>query len=140
MRKERRDLPLDLDFAFELLYIGFYTKTEVVVHTRRCEMMTTGKAPSTLNELRKLIDSTDDGENGLIQQWLQYTYDSLYARKMYHKKQQIKRRMIMKVASELLSDDERESIDTQAEGLAEREIDVQNATPTPTLTSKAHTA
>lgn len=84
-----------------------------------------GKAPSSLTELRKLIDSTDDGESGLIQQWLQYTHDSLLARKTYHKKQQIKRKMLLKVAGELLSQDEADSIDKQADDLAEKSLQVE---------------
>jgi hypothetical protein len=81
-----------------------------------------GKAPSNLAELKKLIDSVDDGQNDLTFQWLNYTYEQLLARKTYHKKQQLKRKLMMKVASELLSQDELEAIDTQADTLAEKEI------------------
>lgn len=74
-----------------------------------------GKAPSSLSELKKLVDSVDDGENGLEYQWLLYIFNSLTSRKLYHKKQQIKRKMMMKVASEMLSPDELAEIETQAE-------------------------
>jgi hypothetical protein len=77
-----------------------------------------GKAPSSLSELKKLIDSVDDGENALEFQWLTYIYDSLLARKTYHKKQQVKRKLLMQVATQLLSEDERASIDVQAEDQA----------------------
>lgn len=84
-----------------------------------------GKAPSTLSELKKLIDSVDDGENGLEFQWLQYTYNQLTSRKLYHKKQQVKRKLMMQIASEALSQDELESIDKQAEDLSSKQLQVE---------------
>lgn len=81
-----------------------------------------GKVPSSLTELKKLIDSVDDGENGLEYRWLTYIHDTLLARKTYHKKQQLKRKMMTKIASELLSQDELDSIDTQADELAGKEV------------------
>ena len=88
-------------------------------------MNTNGKAPSSLSELKKLVDAVDDGQNDLTFQWLEYVYDSLLARKTYHKKQQLKRKLMMKVASEHLSPDELESIDIQAEDLAEKTLQVE---------------
>ena len=77
-----------------------------------------GKVPSSLAELAKLVDSVDDGENSLNWQWLTWTYNFLTSRKAYHKKQQLKRKMMMKVASETLSADELQAIDDQVEKLA----------------------
>ena len=84
-----------------------------------------GKAPSSLLELKKLIDSVDDGENSLEQQWLQYIYDTLTARKTYHKKQQLKRKLMFQVASEHLSEDELQSIDKQAEDIVDKQLQVE---------------
>lgn len=84
-----------------------------------------GKAPSSLQELKKLVDSVDDGENGLEYRWLQYTYEQLLARKTYHKKQQLKRKLMMQAATDLLAPDELEALDVQAESLAEKELQVK---------------
>lgn len=84
-----------------------------------------GQAPSSLLELKKLIDSVDDGENDLNFRWLTYTYDQLLARKTYHKKQQLKRKLMMQAATELLAQDEVEAIETQAEQLAEQEVQMK---------------
>ena len=91
-------------------------------------MTTNGKAPSSLLELKKLIDSVDDGENSLEQQWLQYIYDTLVARKTYHKKQQLKRKLMFQVASEHLSEDELQSIDKQAEDIVDKQTQVEEET------------
>jgi len=80
-----------------------------------------GKTPSSLAELKKLVDSVDDGEGGLEFQWLDWVYNFLTARKAYHKKQQMKKKMMMRVASEYLSQDELEEIERQAEALVEKE-------------------
>lgn len=80
------------------------------------------KAPSGLTELKKLVDSMDDGEGSLEFKWLEYTYNTLLARKTYHKKQQLKRKLMMQVASEHLSQDELDSIDKQAEDISEKQI------------------
>lgn len=88
-------------------------------------MDTNGKAPSSLHELKKLVDSVDDGENSLEFRWLAYVYEQLLARKMYHKKQQVKRKMMMQAASNLLAPDEIEEIDKQAEALAGKEVEVR---------------
>jgi hypothetical protein len=90
--------------------------------------LTNGKAPSSLAELKKLVDSVDDGENSQEFLWLQYTYEQLLARKTYHRKQQLKRKLMMKVASEHLSVDELASIDVQAEDLAEKQLQVEEET------------
>ena len=79
--------------------------------------MKNGKVPSSLTELAKLADSVDDGEGSLEWQWLVWTYNFLTSRKAYHKKQQLKRKMMMKVASEHLSEDELQAIEDQAEKL-----------------------
>lgn len=84
-----------------------------------------GKVPSTLSELKKLIDSVDDGTNDATFQWLSYTYDQLTARKLYHKKQQIKRKIMIQTASELLSRDELDAVDKQAEDLSSKQLQVE---------------
>jgi hypothetical protein len=83
-----------------------------------------GKTPSTLAELAKLVDSVDDGEGGLEYQWLTWTYNFLTSRKAYHKKQQLKKKMMMKVASEHLSEDELAEIEAQAERLSGQEPEI----------------
>jgi hypothetical protein len=89
--------------------------------------MEMGRAPSSLDELRKLIDSVDDGENSLEFQWLGYTYNMLLSRKMYHKKQQVKKNLMLRAARTLLAPDEIASIDRQAEDQAgEVEVDETN--------------
>lgn len=89
------------------------------------DMNGNGRAPSSLAELKKLVDSVDDGENGLEFQWLAYIYEQLVARKTYHKKQQIKRKMLMQAASDLLGEDEVASVDAQAEDLANKAVQVE---------------
>jgi hypothetical protein len=90
---------------------------------------TNGKAPSSLSELKKLVDSVDDGDEGnLTFQWLQYIHDSLTARKLYHKKQQIKRKLLFQTATEMLQQDELDAIDKQAEDLSSKQLQVEEET------------
>lgn len=84
-----------------------------------------GKAPSSLSELRKLIDSVDDGTNDQTFQWLMYVYDSLTARKLYHKKQQVKRKILFQTATQMLSRDELDAVDRQAEDLSAKQLQVE---------------
>jgi len=85
------------------------------------------KAPTNLKHLSQLIeklqDSTADNTDlGEVELWLQWAYDFLTERKLYHKKQQIKRKMMIKLASEHFSEDELAEIDRQAEELVAKEI------------------
>lgn len=74
-----------------------------------------GKAPTSLAGLSKLLKKAGAEDDEVIMQWLQYTYDLLTARRDYHKKQQVKRKLLVKYAQENLAADELESIDKQAE-------------------------
>lgn len=84
-----------------------------------------GKVPTTLVELRKLVDSMDDGEGSPEFRWLEWVYNHLAARKAYHKKQQLKRKMMMKVASEHLTQDELDAIERQADDLVDKGMQVE---------------
>lgn len=50
-----------------------------------------------------------------VHEWLTWTYNFLSARKMYHKKTAIKTAILKRMAETLLSKDELEAIDHQAE-------------------------
>ena len=84
------------------------------------------KQPTTLKRLEELINIAE-GDQVLNTQeeiercaeescaWLQWAYNFLDARKTYHKKTYIKRAMLEKMARTLLSKDELDEIDRQAE-------------------------
>lgn len=74
-----------------------------------------GKAPTSLSKLQQLLKKAGADDDEVIIQWLQYTYDLLTARRDYHKKQQVKRKLLVRYAQENLAADELESIDKQAE-------------------------
>lgn len=57
---------------------------------------------------------TEDDEQDVLS-WLQWTYNFLSARKMYHKKARLKTAILEKMAKTLLSSDELEAIDNEAE-------------------------
>ena len=91
-------------------------------------MNANGKAPTSLGELQKLIDSMDDGEESPEFLWLRYIHDFLTARKTYHKKQALKKKMLLKVASEQLTQDEMDAIDKQADDLTAKALQVEEET------------
>src|SRR5437879_5771297 len=76
------------------------------------------RQPTSLSVLQKLIDERDNvGDEDVQQttQWLEWTYNFLSARKMYHKKARIRTAMLEKMAKTLLSADELQAIDNEAE-------------------------
>lgn len=81
------------------------------------------KMPSSLEKLEKLIDSWDglsqDPNDSLVKEWLEYTYFTLDQRKHYMKKQQIKKAIAIKLLKEHLSGDELEELDKQAQEKAD---------------------
>ena len=76
------------------------------------------RQPTSLVRLSELLTPagkwTEDDEQDVLS-WLGWTYDFLEARKLYHKKTRIKTALLRKMAETLLSKDELEAIDHQAE-------------------------
>ena len=75
------------------------------------------RQPTTLEELRRTIDkwTGTSVDEDYIMDWLTWTYNFLSARKMYHKKARIRTAMLEKMAKTLLSADELQAIDNEAE-------------------------
>lgn len=76
------------------------------------------RQPTSLRELEELLTPegkwTEDQEQDVLS-WLQWVHSFLSARKMYHKKARIRTAMLEKMAKTLLSKDELEAIDQEAE-------------------------
>jgi hypothetical protein len=74
------------------------------------------KQPTNLKRLEEIItDGNWPDPHDHVFMWLQWTYEHLTERNLYHKKQQIKKRMMVKLATSLLSKDELDEVDKQAE-------------------------
>ena len=83
------------------------------------------RQPTPLRRLRELIDGKTGSEGSYHENrekheedttaWLTWTYNFLSARKEYHRKARIKSTMLEKMAKTLLSKDELDMIDRQAE-------------------------
>jgi hypothetical protein len=84
-------------------------------------MKDTSRQPTTLARLEELVQQQIDRDDGLdddttnINQWLQWTHNFLSARKLYHKKHTLRNAIIKRMAETLLSKDELEAIDMEAE-------------------------
>ena len=83
----------------------------------------TSRQPTSLTRLEELLEYLTAGEGELqydkehdIIGWIQWTYNFLSARKDYHRKARIKTAMLERMAKSLLSKDELEQIDREAEG------------------------
>jgi hypothetical protein len=97
--------------------------------------MATQKTPTKLKRLAELIERYQEEIEGgekldedscvEINSWLGWAHDFLTERKLYHKKQQLKRKMMVKVASEHLSADELAQIDRQAEELVAKRLELE---------------
>lgn len=80
------------------------------------------KMPTSLERLKDICERTsaetmqDLSEDTLeeITEWLNYTYDNLTQRKLYMKKQQIKKQLAVKLLKEQFSPSEIEEIEHQA--------------------------
>lgn len=77
------------------------------------------KCPTSLSRLRDLIELYDEDGNSADQEidtqaWLRYIFETLTARKIYHKKRQIVQQMSMKLLKEHLSEDEIQQVNEQA--------------------------
>jgi hypothetical protein len=78
------------------------------------------KMPTTLDQLEKLATS-DHSQIGAdewddeVQPWLEYVLESLQSRKLYMKKQQLRKKIILQRLKEQFSPDEIEEMDRQAE-------------------------
>jgi hypothetical protein len=88
--------------------------------------MPANKTPTTLQRLEDIGDilTAWHADEGVMPsedvfdeaiQWLCWTLEHLEARNLYHKKQAVKKRMMVKLATSLLSPDELALIDKQAE-------------------------
>ena len=79
------------------------------------------RQPTRLTRLAELIsnyqfkDAEYSAEGGEIVEWLTWTYNFLSARKEYHRKARIKSAMLERMAKTLLSKDELDMIDKEAE-------------------------
>lgn len=81
------------------------------------------RQPTKLDRLAELTnrqsDRADDYDEDNIEhdmaEWLMWTYNFLSARKLYHKKARIRTAMLEKMAKTLLSPDELQAIDNEAE-------------------------
>jgi hypothetical protein len=71
------------------------------------------RQPTSVEELEKIIIQADLADD--VKAWLEWTYNFLSARKLYHKKARIRTAMLEKMAKTLLSKDELEAIDNEAE-------------------------
>jgi hypothetical protein len=60
-------------------------------------------------------DPTSADQEEDTEAWLTWTYNFLSARKLYHKKHTVKNALLRKMAETLLSPDELERIDQEAE-------------------------
>jgi hypothetical protein len=88
------------------------------------------KAPTTLQVLLKLAEESNPSiwtgdQADTAQKWLQFTYELLTTRKTYHRKQQIRRKMLIRVAQEQLAPDELQEINRQATDLANQAVTVE---------------
>jgi hypothetical protein len=75
------------------------------------------RQPTKLERLRELAGLFEINPDAQIDalEWLQWTYNFLEARKMYHKKARITQAMLVKMSKTLLSKDELEQIEREAE-------------------------
>lgn len=74
------------------------------------------RQPTSVERLGQILNDgnwPDEGDD--VFRWLTWTYNFLSARKMYHKKARIRTAMLEKMAKTLLSKDELEAIDNEAE-------------------------
>jgi hypothetical protein len=89
-------------------------------------MKDTSRQPTTLTRLEELAESMTEyhAEEGMLPppsvfndtiEWLQWTHSFLSARKLYHKKHTLRNAIIKRMAETLLSKDELEAIDMEAE-------------------------
>ena len=93
------------------------------------------KQPTTLAGLRGLIDrlntredvcrTTEEREKDYVDVvlWLEWVQNFLESRSLYHKKQHIKKAMMIKMAKTLLAPDEIERVEAEAEEQAAAELD-----------------
>ena len=65
----------------------------------------------------------DEGQFDQAIQWLEWAHSFLEARNLYHKKQAIKKTMMIKMAKTLLAPDELERIEAESETKAAAELD-----------------
>lgn len=98
--------------------------------------------PTSLKRLEEIVDIfekvisdptceeaeffTNEEHFNETQGWLKYILNLLQNRKVYHKKRQLRWKMIQQVASEHLSEDELKSIDEQAEELVNKEFEKED--------------
>src|SRR5205809_1115048 len=77
------------------------------------------RQPTSLKRLEEIIDLRMDETSSDMEEdteaWLRWTYNFLSARKVYHKKAAVKTAILRKMAETLLSKDELNAIDAQAE-------------------------
>ena len=91
------------------------------------------KMPTSLKRLEELAEillpdlCEDDFDD--VHDWLLYILESLTARKLYMKKQQVKKSMYRKLLTEHLSADELAEVDRQAEDLVNKQIEAESTTP-----------
>lgn len=91
--------------------------------------------PTTLDRLNQILtDGNWPDEDDDVFRWLTWTYNFLSARKEYHRKHTIKTAILRRMAEQLLSKDELEAIDREAESRLEPGLDaiadeIVNMTP-----------
>ncbi len=74
------------------------------------------RQPTQLSRLQQILsDGNWPDEDDEVFQWLTWTFNFLNTRKLYHKKAAMKTAILQRMAKTLLSKDELEQIDREAE-------------------------